>query len=742
MTLEALLDEQAALRRLAGLVAESPDSAAIFAAVCAEAGRLLGVRSTNLSRYTADGIDVTLGGWSQGGQHLPVGTRLPLAPDVVGYWIRRTSAPVRLDADEQVTSELGLLFRASGIRSSVAAPIVFDGRVWGALVASSVDETPLPAGTESRLASFSELIGPAIANAEAQAQLERLVEEQAALRQVVSVASEESRNSLRELLDEQEALRRIAVLVAREPSQDEVFSAVTGAVKSLIGADLAAMFVFGDGTATLVASSGSELPMGTKLRLDSDGAAARIFRTAAAVRIDDYVVTEGETGELARELRLRSSVGAPVLIEGKLWGALVASTRNEVPLPAIAEKRLAAFTELVATAVSNAQARDAIRRLADEQAALRRVATLVARGEGPAEIFSAVSREVHSLFGLEGGDLDVTTVVRFDPGPEFELVSSVKAVEGLPIGSRWAPNDIYVTTRVQRTGSSARVDEEELARAESPEAEELRAYGVTSQVASPIVVDGRLWGAMNINATRALPVDTEERLEKFTELVATAIANAESRSQLAASRKRLVAASDEARRKIERNLHDGTQQRLLALGLDVGTVRAKASEARPETQLALARIEREIEAILDEIRELSRGLHPGLLARQGLGPALRVLARRCSLPVTVDVALVERAPAAVETCVYYVVSEALTNAVRHSKASEIEVSVRATDGVIVAVVTDDGVGGAEAGSGAGSGLVGLTDRVEALDGRLSLESSSGQGTTLSIELPLGEPLSL
>jgi PAS domain S-box-containing protein len=267
------------------------------------------------------------------------------------------------------------------------------------------------------------------------------------------------------------------------------------------------------------------------------------------------------------------------------------------------------------------------------------------------------------------------------------------------------------------------------------------ALGVRSAVASPIVVEGRLWGTMlaSTNQSKPLPPDTESRTVEFAELLAIAISNAESREALIASRARIVAAGDEARRRIERNLHDGTQQRLVALGLDVETVRGSIPADQQEAQGGLERIRHELEAVLEDVRELSHGLHPALLSQAGLGPSLRGLARRSPIPVKLDVSVSERPSEPTETAVYYVISEALANAAKHARASEISVLVTTSGNEIRAVIEDDGSGGAEVS--AGSGLVGLIDRIEALGGRFALNSPPGHGTSISIEMPLtAEPI--
>jgi signal transduction histidine kinase len=230
-----------------------------------------------------------------------------------------------------------------------------------------------------------------------------------------------------------------------------------------------------------------------------------------------------------------------------------------------------------------------------------------------------------------------------------------------------------------------------------------------------------------------LPPDAEKQLAAFTELVATAISNATARAELVASRARIVAAGDEARRRIERNLHDGTQQRLIALGLDLQRARAAIPDDQFETQSALAGAEQDLEAILGDLRELSHGLHPPLLSRLGLGPSLQALARRSPIPVRLELDLPERPAASVETAAYYVVSEALTNAIKYSHASEIAVTITCGE-KLEASIADDGVGDADPGNG--SGLTGLVDRVDALGGRFELDSPPQGGTRISIELPL------
>jgi signal transduction histidine kinase len=230
-----------------------------------------------------------------------------------------------------------------------------------------------------------------------------------------------------------------------------------------------------------------------------------------------------------------------------------------------------------------------------------------------------------------------------------------------------------------------------------------------------------------------LPADTEQRTTDFTELVATAIANAESRSQLTASRARIVAASDATRRRIERDLHDGIQQRLVTLGLQLETVSEAAKPERSDLLAPLSQVKGGLRDVLDELREISRGVHPAILSEGGLGPALKSLARRCTVRVQLQVGPVTRLPPSVEAAAYYVASEALTNAAKHANASVARVTLELNDGIARLSIRDDGVGGADPSRG--SGIIGLTDRVEALGGTITLSSPPGAGTSIVVQLP-------
>jgi signal transduction histidine kinase len=382
--------------------------------------------------------------------------------------------------------------------------------------------------------------------------------------------------------------------------------------------------------------------------------------------------------------------------------------------------------------MSNAKARGQVQRLADEQAALRRVATLVARSAPPAARWAAGAEEVGRLLGA-----DLTAVGRYDSdGAVTSVAIWTRTGQGPPPAYRTMLGDRNVATLVFQTRKPARVDSYEDDAAVRARAPWLETIGVRSSVGAPISVEDRLWGVMIVSSTGEVPPPrgTEERLADFTELVATAIANAEAQAELTASRARIVTTADETRRQIERDLHDGAQQRLVSLAFQLRGAQAGVPPGHGELEAELTEIAGGITDVLDDLREMARGIHPAILAEGGLGPALKTLARRCAVPVELDVRTTGRLPEPIEVGAYFVVSEALTNVAKHARASSVAVDVEAVDGVLRLSVRDDGVGGAAFERG--SGLVGLKDRVEALGGRIAVESARGAGTTLSVELPL------
>jgi len=374
--------------------------------------------------------------------------------------------------------------------------------------------------------------------------------------------------------------------------------------------------------------------------------------------------------------------------------------------------------------------RAGLARLAEEQAALRRIATLVARGQPPEEVFAAVAREVERLL-----DAEMTNLARYDPDGAFTVVAS-SGIGLLAVGSRWPVGGKNLATLVFETAGPARLDN--YVEASGAHIDGARPVGLRSSVGVPIILEGRLWGIIGVATTQAepLPADTEARLSSFTELVATAIANAESHAALAASRARIVAAADETRRRIERDLHDGAQQRLVHTVIVQKLALRALHNGDANVGKLMTEALQHAEQANSELSELAHGILPSVLTREGLRAGIQAIVSRISLPVSVDMA-VERLPAGVEATAYFVVSEALTNVVKHARADGAAVTARVDRGVLRIEIRDDGIGGAHAGDS--SGLRGLEDRVSALDGRLVVESHPGGGTHVCALLPVSQP---
>jgi PAS domain S-box-containing protein len=382
-----------------------------------------------------------------------------------------------------------------------------------------------------------------------------------------------------------------------------------------------------------------------------------------------------------------------------------------------------AFTDIEERTRAERELRERDEVLSAQQASLRRLATLVARGAASAEVFAAIAREVSEVIGLP-----LVALWRFDSDETATVIGAWgERPHPFQAGTRWPLNGPTICARVRASGRPERIDD--FAAVPGTIADAAREAGIRGCAGAPIIVDGEIWGAMSADSTdRApLPDRVETRLAEFTELIATAISNVEARSELAASRARVVAAADEERRRVVRDLHDGAQQRLVHT---VVTLQLALQE-NPESQLlreALTQAQRATE----ELRELAQGILPGILTQGGLGAALEGLASRTPVPVEVSVA-VDRLPAAVEATAYFVVSEALTNVAKHARATGATVLAWIEDGVLSLRVRDDGVGGARR---AGSGLVGLADRLAALDGELRVESPPGGGTLVAADIPV------
>jgi signal transduction histidine kinase len=304
-----------------------------------------------------------------------------------------------------------------------------------------------------------------------------------------------------------------------------------------------------------------------------------------------------------------------------------------------------------------------------------------------------------------------------------------------PVGATIDLDGETVVARVLRTGDTQRM--ESYGEATGSLGESMRSFGYTAAVAAPVTVGGRLWGALAAATTSdtPLPRDLERRLCDFADLVAQALANADAHEKLAASRARLVEVGDAERRRLERNLHDGAQQRLVALALKLNMLNGRLEGDPSASRELLAAAREDLAQGLEELRELARGIHPVVLTERGLGPALDALVGRTPVDVDIDALPEERLGPSVEAAAYYIVAEALTNVTKYARASRASVAIGRGDGTATVVVSDDGPGGADPARG--SGLQGLVARVEALGGRLTIDSPRGEGTRIEAEIPLG-----
>ena len=666
-----LQEQNAAVRRLTRLITQDTELDVFFDAVVSEVARILDA-STCLLRHDADGSTTAVA--SLGDPALAKGSRRPNDG-------------------------------SSRLEWSVTSAVVVDGVMWGTLCARPPE--PPPRDAERWLADVAELVS-------------------------IAVAAASSRVALRRLAAEQAAVRHVATLVAEGSSLSDLFAAVARAVAQAVDADaIAVERIDADRSATVIASlDAPRFPIGSRWALVEPGLHASVMTSGRPVRVADASVLGGARGAALRDSAIRSLVAAPIVVSGALWGLMWVGGRRAEPLPAVTETRLRDFAEFAAVAVANSESRNRLRRLADSEASLRRVATLSAEGATPEELLAAVADEAARI--LDGS---AVAIVRYDADDAFEVVAAHNDPV-FEIGSTWPVEDSSLAAAVRATRAPVRDDD---------------------FVGAPIVVDGDVWGMVVVRLRQpreALPRFTawytsrmlsssvpgeeiESRLASFTELVGTAISRAEAHAEVIASRVRIVEAGDAAMRRIERDLHDGTQQRLVALALHLQRVRADVPAEEVDTHEAIEQLERELKSVIDEVQELSRGVHPAQLAEGGLRPALRALARRSPIPIDLSLDVPERLPASVETAVYYVVSEALANAIKHSQATTLLVTVALDSGAIRVTVADDGVGGAEIG--AGSGLTGLSDRVEALAGRFEVASPAGGGTTISVELPGAAP---
>jgi signal transduction histidine kinase len=661
------------------------------------------------------------------------------------------------------------------------------------------------------------------------------------------VTGDHALDELRRSAAEQAALRRVATLAARGATRDEIFEAmVTEAGRLIPATDAALVRLHGDETVTLI-GRWNELTgyrsLGVGLPFGSGTLARLIWDSRRPGRISDYAQPSGPLADMVRGWGWACSVGAPVIVGGRVWGLTAVGSTNGSELPPGTEDQLAAFTELLAGAIATAQSREEIEQLAAElaaeQDALRRVAELVAHGALPGEVLEVVVTEAARLVGVA-----FTTLLRFEPEGATEVVALHDPPDGVAVGMRAPARGDGATQRVWRTGRPARADqlpsmsgtwakvassrgfrssaaapiladdrlwgvlvaagrdglpphiEDKLARfaelagtaiagaqaraeAQSLSDEQAALLRVAEQVArgepaevvfaavaaeaqqllggrpgtlvryehdeiaepgagAPIVVEGRVWGALTATpAGGTVARGTEERLQRFANLVATAVSNATSRAQLIASRARVLSTADETRRRLQRDVHDGAQQRLVHTLITLQL--ARQSLTRGDVPTAIDHVDealRHAHRASGELREIISGILPAALTRRGLRGGVESLLADQPLPVEATIE-VPRMPEEVETTAYFVIAEALTNVVKHAQATRAWVRADVRAGALRVGVGDDGTGGARAEGG--SGLTGLFDRVEARGGHLRISSPPGRGTTIEATLPIAGP---
>ena len=538
------------------------------------------------------------------------------------------------------------------------------------------------------------------------------------------VALVPSRAEAARIAQEQAALRDVATLVARGVSQDELFAVVNRDLARLVDADITSLFRFEpDDTMTLLAVWGeTTVPsrIGERRVLDPELRAVR--DTGRPTRFESAELPAGGPFvDESRRIGIASAVGVPIIVDGRVWGISFAASLRPDPFAADTESRIAGFTELVATALANAQARAELQALADLQTALRRVAELVARGSALDEVFTAVAVEASALLGGTAAALQ-----RYD-GDDAVVVAVCNSPA--PLGLRVPVHARTGSGRVRRTGRPARIDAYE----GTALADTARRLGVIAAVVVPVIVEGQVWGNLSTSSSGPpIPVGTEDRLAPFAELAGVAIANAGNKAKLTASRARVVATADETRRRLQRDVHDSTQQRLVHTVMTLQLARNALTAGHDVADLIDEAL-RNAERANSELRDVVRGILPAALTRGGLRAGLDSLAGDLALPVDVRVDA-PRLPVHIETTAYFIVAEALTNVTKHARATGATVGVDLRAEALVIDVRDDGVGGADPARG--TGLVGLLDRVEAADGALTVSSPAGRGTTVHAELPV------
>jgi signal transduction histidine kinase len=702
--LARLAEMEASLRQVATFAARGATYQELFGALDDEAVRRLPVHDVFLIAFEPDRARL-VAGRSRVGKVTATGEWRSLEAGSFLTTVALTGQPAHTDDARELSILTGDENGDTAPRAGISLPVTVGDHVWGALTATTAADPDAQTEAEHCLRPFADLLEASIEN-------------------------EETRAGLARLAEEQQALRELATLAARGARPDELFAAATAAAGRIVRADIAVLGYFeADGTVSYLASwseTGEPPPIDTHLHVEGESLTSIIAQTGRPARID-YAEATGELADRARAGGATSGVAAPITVGGLAWGLIATLSAGTKPLPPETESRLAAFTELLGTAIANADSTAGRARLTREQTAMRRLATLVVAESAAEELFAAATEETGMLLEAE-----LVALVRFDAIDAVTVVAAWSRIDGTaPAQRSWRLAGDDIASVVARTGRTARIDNYGV-----PFDEIVGDTAAGEAVATPVIVRGRVWGVLVVFARQGQPLlpDDETSLADIGEMMARALANAEGRAEVAASRARTVAAADDARRRIERNLHDGAQQRLVSLGLELRATQAAVPQELGEIRTELEHLAKGLLEVQDELREIARGIHPAILAEGGLGPALKTLARRSAVPVELAVQPHRRLPEPVEVAAYYVVSEALTNAARHAQPSLVRLEVEVSENVLRLCVFDDGVGGADPTRG--SGLVGLTDRVEALAGTITIDSPVGAGTALRVELPL------
>jgi signal transduction histidine kinase len=709
--MRSVAEEQLLLRQVATLVAGGSSPEAIFESVADNLTALLASDTMGLLRFEPGRTALVLAARPRELPNASAGERMDFGGSPVFQHVLETGESVMIGTEDIDPTHP---VRRLGLRTLAGAPIVVGNRPWG-MAASGWrrDRAELDPNTLGRLTEFCRLVAVAIANAESGDELRQLAEEQSALRRITSMSS---------------GGRAAAV----------VFDVVEREACAALGADSSRLMrvAAGDTHGLIVSlhgTSGDGLEAGQTIALSGETLTGLMRDRGTVVRVDTASLHPGQLRERLEQMGIHTALQAPIVVDARLWGALGLAWRGGQAPPGV-EQRAARFADALATAIASASNRAALRALADEQAALRRVATLVARGAEPASVFEAVALETGALMGTAS-----SVLYRFESDGTVTPIASA-ALQPPLNGSAVMLDGDSATRRVRESGQPAAIEWAGLTPADRGTLANLASdYRHSASAAAPVTVEGRLWGAMVVSwaGEQQMAAGSETRLAAFTELVGTAIANSASRAELAASRARLVRAGDEARRRIQQGISDGAMRRLTSLGAGFHEAR-QVTERFPGARAGLDplfdELARRVAEAAGQLEDIARGLHPAGLESHGLERALLTLARESAIPIALDVRLAERLPEALEVASYYVVSEAVTNAVKHARATIVEIDVERAGDELLVSIRDDGDGGADPIRG--TGLVGLRDRVATVGGRLRIDSPSGGGTIVTMAVPL------